>query len=46
MKYFVVLILLFNGELKTERISYPMSLGCFDAGQAHIEILLATRIKV
>jgi hypothetical protein len=39
MKYIVLLILLFDGELITERISYPMSLRCFDAGQAHIETI-------
>ena len=45
MKYLVVLILLFNGELITERISYPMSVGCFDAGEAHIETIASYKDK-
>jgi len=39
LKYLVLLILLFDGELVTERISYPMFLGCFDSGHAHIETI-------
>ena len=39
LKYIVILILLYDGELVKERISYPLFINCFDAGQAYIETI-------
>jgi len=39
MKYIVLLILLFNGELVEEKVSYPLFISCGDAGHAYIETI-------
>ena len=39
MKYIVILVLLYNGELVEEKISYPIFLECFEAGQAYVETI-------
>jgi|TARA_R110000751_G_scaffold68054_1_gene138582 hypothetical protein len=44
MKYIVVIILLFDGELVKEKISYPLFISCSDAGQAHIETIASYKL--
>jgi len=44
MKYIVLLILLFDGELVKEKISYPLFISCSDAGQAYIETIATYKL--